>query len=113
MAGNAATKASWGVTDPISLAMPSKKDLELNDSLLDELRRQNNFESTEETERRKQVLGVLQKVTEEFVRHVGKKRKLAPSVIDAAGGMVFTFGSYRLGVYGPGTFYASPCSLKY
>jgi poly(A) polymerase len=49
------------------------------------------------------VLQLIQKVTLEFVRHVSKKRKtLSSAQIDAAGGKIFTFGSYRLGVYGPG-----------
>lgn len=38
----------------------------------------------------------------EFVRHISKKRNLPQTAIDAAGGKIFTFGSYRLGVYGPG-----------
>lgn len=48
------------------------------------------------------ALQKLQKAVEEFVRHVGKVKGLAPSVINNAGGKIFTFGSYRLGVYGPG-----------
>ena len=43
-------------------------------------------------------------MTVEFVKHVSKKRNLSQSGIDAAGGKIFTFGSYRLGVYGPGVF---------
>lgn len=38
----------------------------------------------------------------EFVRHVCKKRELPKAAIENAGGKIFTFGSYRLGVYGPG-----------
>ena len=38
----------------------------------------------------------------EFVKHVGRQKGLPPSVVDNAGGKVCTFGSYRLGVYGPG-----------
>lgn len=48
------------------------------------------------------ALQLLQKAVEEFVRHVGQVKRLAPSVIDNAGGRICTFGSYRLGVYGPG-----------
>lgn len=50
------------------------------------------------------VLNRFQKVTEEFVKHVGKEKHLAQSVIDSSGGKVFTFGSYRLGVFGPGMY---------
>jgi poly(A) polymerase len=92
----------WGVTAPISTASPTPQELQMNQALIDELRSQNNFEPTEDTEKRKRVLAFMQKVTEEFVRHVGETKGLAPSVIQDAGGKVSTFGSYRLGVYGPG-----------
>ena len=48
------------------------------------------------------VIAHLKAVTKAFVRHVGQHRGLPKSILDAAGGTVFTFGSYRLGVYGPG-----------
>ena len=38
----------------------------------------------------------------EFVKHVSKIRNLPQSAVAAAGGKIFTYGSYRLGVYGPG-----------
>ena len=52
---------------------------------------------------RKSALQLLQKITVEFVRHVSREvRKLPQNAVDAAGGKIFTYGSYRLGVYGPG-----------
>jgi poly(A) polymerase len=93
----------FGVTPAISRALPTDDELRLNDSLISELRQQNNFESAEDTEKRKKVLERFQAITEKFVRHVGTQKGLAPSVINSAGGKVSTFGSYRLGVYGPGT----------
>lgn len=52
---------------------------------------------------RKNALQLLQKITVEFVRQVSRDvRKLPQNAIDAAGGKIFTYGSYRLGVYGPG-----------
>ena len=41
-----------GVTQPLSVDLPSKHDNELNESLLAELKSQSNFESTEETAKR-------------------------------------------------------------
>jgi poly(A) polymerase len=93
----------WGVTAAISNASPTPQELQLNQTLIEELRNQNNFEPPEDTEKRKRVLSHMQRVTEDFVRHVGEIKGLAPSVIQDAGGKVSTFGSYRLGVYGPGT----------
>lgn len=45
----------------------------------------------------------MQQVTTTFVKKVGQLKGLPPSVIDNAGGKIFTFGSYRLGVFGPGS----------
>lgn len=42
----------WGVTPPISLSLPTEVELAANDALIAELKRQNNFEGTEETEKR-------------------------------------------------------------
>ena len=38
-----------------------------------------------------------------FVRTVSLNRGLSETAANAAGGKIFTFGSYRLGVHGPGT----------
>jgi hypothetical protein len=38
-----------------------------------------------------------------FVRTVSLNRGLSEAAANAAGGKIFTFGSYRLGVHGPGT----------
>ncbi|KAG6988557.1 poly(A) polymerase pla1 [Physcia stellaris] len=94
----------WGVTPPISQSLPTEKEVAANDALMAELKSQNNFESPEETKRRGTVLQTLQKITVEFVKHVSKEvRKLPQNVVDVAGGKIFTYGSYRLGVYGPGS----------
>lgn len=49
------------------------------------------------------VLASLQNITEEFVKHVSRIQKQADIVINSAGGKVFTYGSFRLGVFGPGS----------
>lgn len=51
---------------------------------------------------RKQALQLLQRVAIEFIKAVSRKKGLSPAAVEAAGGKIFTFGSYRLGVYGPG-----------
>ncbi|KAF1985175.1 Poly(A) polymerase [Aulographum hederae CBS 113979] len=93
----------WGITDPISTALPTPQDMQLDEQLTAELKARHNFESHEDTEKRKTALRHLQSVTEELVRQVGKRKNLPQSVVDAAGGRVATFGSYRLGVFGPGS----------
>lgn len=51
---------------------------------------------------REQMLQLLQNVTLEFVKAVGLKKGLSPAAVEVAGGKIFAYGSYRLGVYGPG-----------
>lgn len=42
----------WGVTAPISTQQPTTADLKLNDELVEELKRQNVFESSEGSDTR-------------------------------------------------------------
>ena len=93
----------YGMTPPIQTNPPTQQELVANEALVEELKRQNNFEGAEETARRKAALQLLQNVVVEFVKGVCKKRNLPRASIDSAGGKIFTYGSYRLGVYGPGT----------
>jgi poly(A) polymerase len=102
----------WGITAPISAAQPSPADLKLNDQLVDELKRQNIFESTEGSDTRLKVLQHLQAVVDEFIRRVGKAKGLPQSTIDSAGGKIFCFGSYALGVHGPCIFLPSLAFLR-
>lgn len=49
------------------------------------------------------VLQSLQAITEEFVKKVSREQGLPDSVVNSAGGKIFTYGSFRLGVFGPGS----------
>ncbi len=53
---------------------------------------------------RVKVLAELQQLTLEFVRKVSLNKNMTENMAKEAGGKIFTFGSYRLGVYGPGLF---------
>ncbi|KAF9578864.1 polynucleotide adenylyltransferase [Lunasporangiospora selenospora] len=81
-----------GVTQPISEAFPTKEDEELTNSLEVTLRAQGL----------EVVLGQLDKMVKEFVYKISLRRNLPESVAREAGGKIFTFGSYRLGVHAPG-----------
>ncbi|CAG8587785.1 13781_t:CDS:10 [Gigaspora margarita] len=93
-----------GVTPPIAVTYPTPREIEVTDSLVQELTAQGTFESEEESKRREVVLGKLDKLVKEFVYNVSREKKKLPEA-DAkeAGGKIFTFGSYRLGVHGAGT----------
>ncbi|OAL30885.1 hypothetical protein AYO20_08578 [Fonsecaea nubica] len=92
-----------GITGPMSMALPEPLDNEKTAELIEELKRENNYEGQKETEKRMNVLKLLSKVTLEFVREVSRKQGLPPSQINTFGGRVYPYGSYRLGVFGPGS----------
>jgi poly(A) polymerase len=48
------------------------------------------------------VLGKLDKLVKEFVYRVSKLKGFPDALAKEAGGKIFTFGSYRLGVHGAG-----------
>ncbi|KAJ5054567.1 uncharacterized protein L3040_000837 [Drepanopeziza brunnea f. sp. 'multigermtubi'] len=92
-----------GVTPPLTSAAPTAADEAANDELISELKRQNNYETPEETAKRSAVLKSLQAITEEFVRQVTRAQGSAESAVKSAGGKIETFGSFKLGVIGPGS----------
>ncbi|KAJ6529898.1 Poly(A) polymerase central domain-containing protein [Mycena vulgaris] len=96
-------KGFWGVTPPISVAASSEREREITTTLMEELRQQNTFETEEESRRREIVLGRVAALVRKFVRDVSISKGLSETAANAAGGKIFTFGSYRLGVHGPGT----------
>lgn len=51
------------------------------------------------------MLSRLDRMVKEFVRRVSLARKLPEAVANEAGGKIFTFGSYRLGVHGTGALF--------
>ncbi|CCE86969.1 Piso0_005494 [Millerozyma farinosa CBS 7064] len=94
---------NYGVTPPISTANPTAKENSLNDSLIRELKARGSFESEAATRKRVEVLNELQKMAERFVYEVSLQKNMSDGMARDAGGKIFTFGSYRLGVYGPGS----------
>lgn len=94
---------TYGVTPPVSTANPTPRENTLNDAMIKELKLRGSFESESATRRRVDVLNILQKMTEEFVYQVSLSKNMSESMARDAGGKIFTFGSYRLGVYSPGS----------
>ncbi|KAG6330921.1 hypothetical protein ID866_8171 [Astraeus odoratus] len=92
-----------GVTQPISTAESNEREKEVTATLMEELRRQGTFESVEEARTREMVLGRVAALVKKFVYQVSLKHGLSETAASAAGGKIFTFGSYRLGVHGPGS----------
>ncbi|CAD6970759.1 unnamed protein product [Tilletia controversa] len=92
-----------GVTPIVSDALPTPHEIALEQQLLTELTTQNCFESTHDARLRELVLGKADKLVKEFVYRAAIARGLPESAARELGGKIFTFGSYRLGVHGPGS----------
>ncbi|KAI5967962.1 PAP1 [Candida margitis] len=92
---------SYGVTGPISTDDPTTKEIGLNESLIHELKSRGSFENENATKKRAEVLSLFQTLVQEFVYKVSKSKNMSDGMSKDAGGKIFTFGSYRLGVYGP------------
>jgi len=93
---------TYGVTPPISVSPPTEKELKYTETLIETLKKFGLFESEEEARKREIVLGKLNTIVKDFVKYVSLKHHLPESVANEAGGKIFTFGSYRLGVHGKG-----------
>ncbi|EFY87502.1 Poly(A) polymerase [Metarhizium acridum CQMa 102] len=94
----------FGVTPPISVGLPTEAEKRASDALIEELRRQKTFESPSDTQKRFKVLESLQAICDEFVKRVAREKEPKNDVlIKNARGKVFTYGSFRLGVFGPGS----------
>uniref|UniRef100_A0ACD6AHR6 Uncharacterized protein n=1 Tax=Avena sativa TaxID=4498 RepID=A0ACD6AHR6_AVESA len=87
---------------PISLAGPVDADVlrtvELNKFLVEA----GLYESVDESARREEVLRELDKIVKDWVKQLTSQRGYTDQMVEEANAVLFTFGSYRLGVHGPG-----------
>jgi poly(A) polymerase Pap1 len=81
---------------------PSELDKSFDESLQAYVKENIPLESTEGIQRRERVLNRMGALSRDWIRSVCIKRGLSKDVVDAAGGQLFTSGSYRLGVHEPG-----------
>uniref|UniRef100_A0A0G4FAH2 polynucleotide adenylyltransferase n=1 Tax=Chromera velia CCMP2878 TaxID=1169474 RepID=A0A0G4FAH2_9ALVE len=87
-----------GVTGAKTLEGPNEYGLELSLKMHEELKNLHTFETEENLERRKNVLRHLSKMVKDWVYETAVSKGLPDDVARAAGGGIFAFGSYRLGV---------------
>ncbi|CAH9076655.1 unnamed protein product [Cuscuta europaea] len=92
----------YGVTRPLSLTGPSEADLHRNAALEKFLRDSELYESDEETGKREEVLCRLDQTVKLWVKQLTRQRGYSDQMVEDANAIILTFGSYQLGVHGPG-----------
>ncbi|KAL6841687.1 hypothetical protein ACP4OV_028516 [Aristida adscensionis] len=92
----------FGITKPISLLGPVEADLLRTAELEKFLVEAGLYESPEESTKREEVLAELDKILKDWVKQLTIQRGYTDQMVEEANALLFTFGSYRLGVHGPG-----------
>ncbi|XP_010472608.1 PREDICTED: nuclear poly(A) polymerase 2-like isoform X2 [Camelina sativa] len=93
---------SYGITKPLSVAGPCAADLKRNFELEKFLVDEGLYENKEETMRREEVLVRIDQIVKHWVKQLTRQRGYTDQMVEDANAVIFTFGSYRLGVHGPG-----------
>ncbi|XP_052874947.1 nuclear poly(A) polymerase 1 isoform X2 [Gossypium arboreum] len=91
-----------GITEPISLGGPTEYDVIKTRELEKYLQNVGLYESQEEAVSREEVLGRLDQIVKNWVKAISRAKGLNEQLVQEANAKIFTFGSYRLGVHGPG-----------
>ncbi|XP_043692032.1 nuclear poly(A) polymerase 1-like [Telopea speciosissima] len=91
-----------GVTEPISLGGPTEFDAIKTRELEKFLADAGLYESQEEAISREEVLGRLDQIVKKWIKTVSRAKGFNEQLVQEANAKIFTFGSYRLGVHGPG-----------
>ncbi|WVZ79792.1 hypothetical protein U9M48_027328 [Paspalum notatum var. saurae] len=102
MAGRADPPKQYGITKPLSLLGPVDADIQRTAELEKFLVEAGLYESAEESVKREEVLGKLDQIVKDWVKQLTSQRGYTDQMVEEANAVLFTFGSYRLGVHGPG-----------
>ncbi|CAN6163726.1 unnamed protein product [Urochloa humidicola] len=102
MAGGSGAPKQYGITKPLSLLGPVDADLQRTAELEKFLVEAGLYESAEESAKREEVLGKLDQIVKDWVKQLTSQRGYTDQMVEEANAVLFTFGSYRLGVHGPG-----------
>ncbi|KAF5739008.1 nuclear poly(A) polymerase 1 [Tripterygium wilfordii] len=89
--------------EPITTDGSCEFDVIKNGELETMLKDAGLYESHEESVTRELMLGRLDQIVKDWVRKITKDKGFNSEIVEAANAKIFTFGSYRLGVHGPGT----------
>lgn len=104
-----------GVSEPISVSEPSALDHRLTSELEECLHANNLYETKAGKQLRETVLVELTALVKAWVTRVSLAQGMPEHDAANCGARIFTFGSYRLGVDGPGadidTLVVTPCHI--
>lgn len=92
----------YGITNPISLSGPSGSDLQRSRELEKFLVSAGLYETEEESALREKVLAQIDQIVKQWVKQLTRDKGYTEQMVEESNAKVFTFGSYRLGVHGPG-----------
>ncbi|ODQ64831.1 Poly(A) polymerase, partial [Nadsonia fulvescens var. elongata DSM 6958] len=90
-----------GITPPISMIAPSAEDRSSTQQLMKELEIQGSFASVEDEKKRVEVLEIIQQLANDLVYNISVMKGLPKSIAKICKSKVYTFGSYKMGVYSP------------
>lgn len=93
---------NFGMTSAISTAKPKPEDIEATISLRKALEQFNVFESEPALNHRMAILAKLNAMVNTFIKDLSISQNVPVDTANRLGGVVHTFGSYRLGVHSPG-----------
>nr|GMD48861.1 nuclear poly(A) polymerase 4-like isoform X3 [Ipomoea batatas] len=99
----------YGLTKPLSLSGPSEADLQRNAELEKFLRDSGAYEKEEEAAKGEEVLCKLDQIVKCWVKQLTRQRGYSDQMVEDANSIIFTCGSYRLGVHVPGTAIDTLC----
>lgn len=94
-------KRSSGMDPPLSLAGPTMVDLQKTSELEKFLVEAGLYEGEEQSAKREEVLREIGRIVKEWVKQLTSQKGYADQMVEKANAVLFTFGSYRLGVHGP------------
>jgi len=98
MASGSDPPKQYGITKPLSLLGPVEADLQRTAELEKFLVEAGLYESPDESARREEVLGKLDQIVKDWVKQLTSQRGYTDQMVEEANAVLFTFGSYRLGV---------------
>lgn len=93
----------YGVTPAIHLGLPSQAELAHTEALQEEMRRDAPLESPDQMRFRAAVLLELRRIVLQWIYEVSVQQRMDEESARSAGAKIFTFGSFRLGLVGPGS----------